>query len=202
MTMKTDPRIDDYIAAAAPFAQPILAELRARVHASCPELEETLKWSSPAFVYRGKLLGVMAAFKQHAAFNLWQGAKVVDEDTAAREGMGQFGKLLTVADLPSQVEMKRWLRKAMALIEAGEGRGGTRSAQPKAALEAPGDLLAALAAKPAAQSHFSAFSPAKRREYIEWVIEAKRAETRAKRIEQAVEWIAEGKARHWKYERC
>lgn len=197
-----EPRIDTYIEQAAEFAQPILRELRVRVHAASPEIEEAIKWGAPAFLYRSKLLGVMAAFKQHAAFNLWQGAKVVDTDTAAREGMGQFGRLKRLQDLPGKREMTAWLRKAMALIDAGESKGSNRSTTPRPTLIAPDDLLQALAEAPAAHAQFDTFSASKQRDYIEWILEAKRPETRAKRIAQSVEWIAEGKSRNWKYERC
>jgi uncharacterized protein YdhG (YjbR/CyaY superfamily) len=64
----TDPRVDAYIAKAAPFARPILRHLRKLVHEGSPEAEETMKWSMPAFVHRGKILCGMAAFKEHCTF--------------------------------------------------------------------------------------------------------------------------------------
>lgn len=118
---QSDPRIDAYIDGAAPFAQPILRELRARVHAACPQVEETLKWGMPSFVYRGRILCGMAAFKQHASFSFWQGAQVVGAERAG-EGMGQFGRLSKLGDLPGKRDMGAQLKRAMALIEAGVGK--------------------------------------------------------------------------------
>lgn len=198
----TDPRIDAYIAKAAEFAKPILDELRLRVHAACPEAEEAVKWGAPSFVYQGKILAVMAAFKQHVAFNLWHGAKVVADDAKAAEGMGQFGRLESIKDLPGKREMTGYIRKAMKLIEAGETKGGTKNAKPKPPVEPPQDLLDALAANPRARATFEAFTPGKKRDYVDWIVEAKREDTRKRRLAQAVEWMAEGKARHWKYESC
>jgi uncharacterized protein YdeI (YjbR/CyaY-like superfamily) len=198
----TDPRFDAYIAKSPEFARPILEELRARVHAACPEAEETLKWSAPSFTYKGKLLAVMAAFKQHVAFNLWHGAKVVADDAKAAEGMGQFGRITSVKDIPAKRVMTGYIRDAMKLIDAGETKGGTKVAKPKPSVVPPDDLLAALAKSPKAKATFEAFPPGKKRDYVDWIVDAKRAETRQRRLIQAVEWMAEGKARHWKYENC
>ena len=201
--MNTDPRIDAYIARQADFARPILEHLRAAVHAACPECEETLKWSAPAFMYKGEILAGMAGFKAHAAFNFWKGKLVTGEHGAGEEkdsAMGQFGRLTAIADLPPADEFAALVRKAMALTDAGVKT--PRNKQESAPLDMPEDLRAALDAQPAAASHFAAFAPSAQREYVEWVVEAKRAETRAKRIAQAAEWIAEGKKRHWKYEKC
>ncbi len=197
-----DPRIDAYIAKSADFARPLLIELRARLHAACPEAEETMKWSAPSFVYRGKILAIMASFKQHVAFNLWQGAQLVEQSSATKEGMGQFGRIASAKDLPGKREMARYIKQAMALIDAGQGAGGTRSSAPKPPIEPPRDLLDALASNPAAQATFDGFPPGKRRDYVEWITGAKREDTRARRVAQAVAWLAEGKARNWKYENC
>ena len=195
--MTADPRIDAYIARAAGFARPLLVELRARVHAACPDAVETLKWGAPSFTYNGKLLALMAAFKQHVSFNLWHD----DAAPAAgeRDGMGQFGRLEQLADLPPKRALGTRIRAAMARIDAGEPVRA-RSA-PRAPLPVPDDLRAALSNNVAAQAAFDGFPPGKRREYIEWLLDAKHADTRARRLQQAVEWIAEGKARNWKYAR-
>jgi len=195
-----DPRIDAYLAQAAPFARPILAELRARIHAVCPEAEETLKWKAPAFTYRGKLLAVMAAFKGHVAFNLWHGAQVME--TATESAMCQFGRIATLEDLPSRKAFAAPIKAAMALIASGAPRCGKACAQPKAPAIPPEDFRAALAANPAARATFEGFPPGKQRDYVEWILEAKRPDTRQRRIEQAVGWLAEGKSRNWKYETC
>jgi len=194
-----DPRIDAYIARQADFARPILEELRRRVHAACPEAVETIKWGAPAFTYRDKLLGVMAGFKQHAAFNLWHGKQIVGEDAAAQEGMGQYGRITSLKDLPAKRETTAHIRAAMALIEAGT----TATARPpKPPPSLPDDLAAAMHGNTAARGHWDAFSPGKQREYADWITGAKGADTRARRVAQAVEWIAEGKSKNWKYADC
>lgn len=195
-----DPRIDAYIARQADFARPILEELRRRVHAACPEAVETIKWGAPAFTYRDKLLGVMAGFKQHAAFNLWHGKQIVGEDSAAREGMGQYGRITTLKDLPAKRETTAHIRAAMALIDAGTTASPNRKPKPPPSL--PDDLAAAMRGNKAARGHWDAFTPGKQREYADWITGAKGADTRARRVAQAVEWIAEGKARNWKYAGC
>ncbi len=199
--MPTDPRIDSYIARQADFARPILEHLRAAVHAACPESEETLKWSMPHFLYKGQMLVGMAAFKAHATFGLWRAKEVLGETGAEREAMGQFGRLTSIADLPPDDVLHALIRKAMALTDAG-ARPARAKAAPKPAPETPPELEAALSANPSARATFDGFPPSCRREYVEWVAEAKRPETRDKRIAQAVEWMAEGKKRNWKYENC
>jgi uncharacterized protein YdeI (YjbR/CyaY-like superfamily) len=199
--MSSDPRIDAYIARQADFARPILEHLRAAVHAACPEAEETLKWSMPHFLYKGQLLAGMAAFKAHATFGFWRAKEVLGETGAERDAMGQFGRLTSVADLPPDDVLGALIRQAVAVTDAGP-RPSRPKAPPKAELSASAELETALYANPAARATFDAFPPGCRREYIEWVVEAKRPETRDKRIAQAVEWMAEGKKRHWKYEKC
>jgi uncharacterized protein YdeI (YjbR/CyaY-like superfamily) len=199
--MSTDPRIDAYIARQADFARPILEHLRAAVHAACPEAEETLKWSMPHFLYKGRMLAGMAAFKAHATFGFWRAKDVLGETGAERDAMGQFGRLTSVADLPPEDVLAALIRKAMALTDAGP-RPARPKAAPKPALETPRELESALDSNAAARATFDGFPAGSRREYVEWVAEAKRPETRDKRIAQAVEWMAEGKRRNWKYEKC
>jgi uncharacterized protein YdeI (YjbR/CyaY-like superfamily) len=196
-----DPRIDAYIAKSAPFAQPILTTLRERVHAACPDVEETIKWGMPTFVYGGGILCGMAAFKQHASFGFWKHALVIGEGPAT-EGMGSIGKLTTVAQLPPKARMTGWIRKAMRLNEDGVKLPGARkSAAPKPVPDTPNDLAAALAMRKHAKARrmFDAFAPSHRREYVEWIVDAKRDDTRARRLAQTLEWLAEGKPRNWKY---
>ena len=197
--MTRDPRIDDYISQAPPFAQPILTHIRAVVHAACPDAVETIKWGFPHFDYKKKLLGGMAAFKAHASFGLWRmGDKAPSRSEA--EGMGQFGKLTSVADLPDDATLADFVRKAMAIIDAGPAAPKPKKSS-RPALPVPDELAAALAQAPAAQAVFDGFSPTNRRDYCEWIGEAKRPETRAARVAQAILWLAEGKPRHWKYQR-
>ncbi|MGA9422234.1 MAG: YdeI/OmpD-associated family protein [Rhodanobacteraceae bacterium] len=196
-----DPRIDTYIARAAPFARPILIELRELVHEACPQVEETLKWRAPSFVHAGGILAGMAAFKQHVSFGFWKHALVIGEGVP-REGMGSFGKLATLADLPPRRQLIVWIKKAMRLNEDGvKASGARKTRKPKAPPRAPPDLAAALARNKKAREAFDAFPPGQQREYVEWISEAKRDETRARRLAQAVVWLAEGKPRNWKYMR-
>jgi len=198
--MKTDPRIDAYIARQADFARPILEHLRAVVQGACPECEETLKWSSPSFMYKGQILAGMAAFKQHASFGFWRGSLVLDKDDKQMSGMGQFGRLTSLDDLPLRKELEALVKKAMQLTD--EGVKPPRDKHRKAPFTVPQDLRAAIDAVPAAAATFDNFPPSCQREYVEWVTEAKRDETRSKRLTQTVEWLAEGKKRNWKYENC
>lgn len=193
-----DPRVDAYIAKAAPFARPLLEHLRAVVHAACPSVQEDIKWSMPSFQYGGRILCQMAAFKQHASFGFWQHAAVTEGK--ARDGMGSLGRLATIKDVPSKRELTALLRKAMALIDEGATSTAMRAKPaPPAALEVPADLRDALAGNPGAKAAFDSFSASARRDYIEWITEAKREDTRARRLAQAVGWLAEGKMRNWKY---
>ena len=202
-----DPRIDAYIGNAAAFAQPILERLRAIVHEACPDAEETLKWGAPSFMHAGGILCMMAAFKQHASFGFWKHALVmggeVPRDGMPREGMGSFGKMTSLKDLPPKEELVALIQKAMRLNEDGVKTPGLRKARaPKPLPLAPDDLVAALKKNRQARTTFDGFSPSQQREYIDWITEAKRDETRQKRLAQAIEWLAEGKPRNWKYMNC
>lgn len=198
--MNRDERIDSYIARQADFARPILEHLRASVHAACPGCEETLKWSVPAFIYKGEQLAMMAAFKAHATFGFWKGSLVTGDTERQTSAMGQFGRLTSIADLPDGETLAALIHKAMALTDAGVKP--QRAKQAKAPIAVPDDFRAALDAAPEAAGTFNSFPPGAQREYLEWITEAKRAETRGKRVAQAVEWLAEGKKRNWKYEAC
>ena len=199
--MSRDPRIDAYIARQADFARPILEHLRAAVHRACPEAEETLKWSMPHFTCHGRILAGMAAFKAHATFGFWRGKEVTGGTGRERDAMGSFGRLTRIEDLPDEKTLGEMIRKAADVASSGPKPARPRAA-PKPAPETPDDLAAALAAAPAARAAFDGFPPSCRREYVDWIVEAKRPETRAKRIAQAVEWMGEGKRRNWKYENC
>lgn len=195
-----NPKVDAYIAKSAEFARPILEHLREIVHAACPEVEEEIKWSSPHFMYRGILCG-MAAFKQHCAFGFWKAALVVPDDRND-EAMGNFGCIATVKDLPPRRTIEGYIKKAMKLNEDDVKPARPKSGAPKPPVELPDDLAAALKKNKKAAATYEAFSPSARREYVEWITEAKREETRAKRLAQAVEWMGEGKQRNWKYQNC
>ncbi|MGY3266917.1 YdeI/OmpD-associated family protein [Lysobacter sp. HA35] len=191
-----DPRVDTYIENAAPFARPLLERLRRDMHAACAELDESIRWARPVFMHKGRLIAGMAAFKQHASFGYWRGGEVVGEPR--NDGMGQFGQLRSLDDLPSSADIAEQVRRAIALVETDVPKP-TRARTPRPALEMPDVMRDALDAHPVARRHFDAFSPSQRRDYIEWIVEAKRDDTRARRLAQAIEWLAEGKPRHWKH---
>lgn len=194
-----DPRIDAYLAAVPAFALPILTRLREDMHAACPGVVETIKWSRPHFLLNGKLLCGMSAFKAHCAFGFWEREGVGEGKGGA---MGDFGRITSLADLPPRAELRRQIKAAAALLQAGAPRAQKPNRAPRPQLAMPDDFAAALAKVPAAQQTYAAFPPGKQRDYLEWVLEARRGDTRAKRIAQAVEWLEEGKSRHWKYEAC
>jgi uncharacterized protein YdeI (YjbR/CyaY-like superfamily) len=194
---KIDPRVDQYIAGSADFAKPILTHIRKVVHQACPDVEETMKWSAPHFDYKGMMCG-MAAFKGHCAFGFWKAALVLD-DPGADEGMGSFGKLTSVKDLPSDRQLTTYVKKAAKLNDNGV-KVARKAAAPKKPLKMPADFAAALKRNQAARRTFDTFSPSNKREYLEWVTEAKTDATRSKRMATSVEWLSQGKTRNWKYE--
>lgn len=207
-----DPRIDAYIAKAQPFAQPILEHLRQLLHKAVPQIEETIKWSHAFFEYRGRTLANMAGFKQHCSLGFWgqeMTAALRDAGILQEGAMGSLGRISSREQLPSDKQLVALFKLAAAFIDKGEytsvmaGRGKQQESMARAAkppLVTPPDLAAALKANPAAEQAFAEFSPSCRREYIEWLTEAKREETRQRRLAQAVAMIAEGKQRHWKYQ--
>jgi uncharacterized protein YdeI (YjbR/CyaY-like superfamily) len=197
--MPRDMRVDTYIAGRAEFARPILTWLRERVHFACPEAEETIKWSRPFFEYKGKPLAGMAAFKEHASFGFWNGEGLVEGKES--EAMGQYGRIVTLDDLPDAAALEAKVREAATRID--DGALPKRAAKaPKPEAEVPPELAEALAGDPAAAVTFEGFPPGCRREYCEWIAEAKRPDTKAKRVAEAVAWLREGKRRNWKYETC
>lgn len=197
--MSTDPRIDAYIAKAAPFAQPILKHVRERVHAVAPDAQETLKWSMPSFTVDGKILLGMAAFKAHATVGFWRGQEL--GLAPSQEAMGQLGKLTSLDDLPPDAELDAMIRKGVELARTAPAPRKAKH-EPKPAPEMHPDFASALAANAKAKAVLEGFPPSAQREYLDWISEAKQNATRAKRIADAVQWLSEGKRRHWKYENC
>lgn len=188
------PEVDAYIGRAPDFARPILEHIRDVVHSACPEAEEALKWSHPTFVHQGILCG-MGAFKAHCVFGFWKGGLIEARGGGTVEG--RIGKITTLEDLPPREELQEYVRAAVLLNE--KGVKAPRAAKRKPEIKVPEDLREALSRNAAAAATFEGFSPSQRREYLEWITEAKRSETRSSRIAQAVEWMAEGKPRNWKY---
>jgi uncharacterized protein YdeI (YjbR/CyaY-like superfamily) len=197
----TDKRVDAYITKSAEFAQPILRTIRETVHEACPEVEETIKWSMPFFMYKGILCN-MASFKQHCAIHIWKGDAVVEDKTKSDEAMGQFGRITTIKDLPPKRVLAGYIKKAMQLHDSGAKTPRPKKSGEKKELVVPSYFSAVLKKNKKAQNTFDGFPYSKRKEYVEWVTEAKTDETRDRRLKTSVEWLAEGKARNWKYERC
>lgn len=200
------PAVDLYIAKSAAFAQPILFYLREIVHEAVPAVDEEMKWSRPFFVYRGIILGNISGFKEHCSFGLW-GTEVAEalraDGVASGDAMGTFGRITSLKDLPPRKKLVAYLKNAAKLIDEGT-RTKSLVRQPRVAkpvVEVPDALAAALKKSKPAASRFDAMSPSCRREYIEWIADAKREETREKRVATAMEWIAAGKSRNWKYEK-
>ena len=203
---------DEYIAAAAEFAGPILEKVRAHVHKACPDVEESMKWSHPHFGYKGMLVG-MSAHKAHVNVTFWHGAELEDPDGLLEVvGKTKMGNLRAekVSDLPNQRTFVKFVKEAMRLNEAAESapskpqrktgkKAGKKATTAARSVDAPDDLLIALRKKKRALATYDAFSYTNKKEYVEWVTEAKREATREKRVAQAVEWMSEGKPRNWKY---
>lgn len=195
----SDPRIDAYIEGASAFAQPILKELRARVHTICPAVVETIKWRAPSFEHGG-FLGGMAAFKNYCSFMFWQEKALSAEAPEVKAVIEQCAKMTTLKDLPTKTAFRRALTLAMARNAAGLKKRVPKNTPKK--LTIPKEFAAALAKDRTAKQHFDGFARGYQRDYIEWVSEAKHEATRDQRIEQSVTWLREGKHRNWKYEKC
>jgi hypothetical protein len=196
---KKDVRIDRFIAEAPAFAQPILMKLRSWMHKHCPDVQETIKWGMPHFEYKGILAG-MGNFKAHAVFGFWKGELIYGKTASEQEAMGQFGRMTSVKDLPSEALFKKWVKQAMKLND--EGIVTPSRSKPKAAkksVRVPPYFIAAVKKDKKAWATFESFSPSHKREYVEWITEAKTEETRARRLAEAVRWMSEGKPRMWKY---
>ena len=195
-------KVDAYIAAAAPFARPILQHVRYLVHEVAPDVEEAMKWSFPHFVQNGAIVCGMAAFKAHCAVTFWHKDAqklIASERGTAENAMGALGRIAQLKDLPPDRDLRRYLKLAVELAQAGKPARPQRSRKPRPALPVPDDLAAALQKSAAARKTFEGFSPSHRREYIEWITEAKRPETRAKRLATTLEWLRKGKPRNWAY---
>jgi len=197
-----DPRIDAYIAKAAPFAKPVLRHVRKLVHTGCPEVEETMKWSMPHFEYHGIMFG-MAAFKEHCSIGFWKGELIIGKRAGSDGGMGHFGRVTSLKDLPSDERFVEYVWKAAELNRQGIKNPADlkpKSARPE--LTIPEYLRAALRRNKMAAATFNGFSYTNKKEYLDWITEAKREETRSKRLQTAIAWMAQGKLRNWKYLKC
>jgi uncharacterized protein YdeI (YjbR/CyaY-like superfamily) len=194
-----DKRVDAVIAKSQDFAKPIMEHLRAAVHEGCPECEETIKWSMPFFMYKGSILCMMASFKQHCTFGFWRASGI--GPGLQDEAMGSFGRITSVKDLPAKKTLVMMVQQAVQRKDMGVKPAPKPRKAPQR-LVVPSYFMAAVKKNKKALATFEAFPYSKRKDYVEWVTEAKGEETRARRLKTSVEWLAEGKARHWKYERC
>ena len=202
-----DPRVDEYIAQAAPFARAPMEHVRAAMHAALPDVTEAIKWSHPFYLLDGRPFASMAAFKAHCSLGFWKGGKPVAEAAAGPrdKAMGQFGRIESLADLPKAAALRKLIVEARVAWLSDKEEKASAPPAPRPKREAPAvpdDLAAALQAQSGARQRFDAFTPTQQREYVEWIVEARREATRQSRIAQAVEWIAEGKTRNWKYQNC
>ncbi|TZF82284.1 hypothetical protein FW774_16500 [Pedobacter sp. BS3] len=201
---KFDQRVDNYIAKSPDFAKPVLNYIRQVVHKAVPQVIETIKWGMPFFEYKGNVCG-MAAFKQHCAFVLWHGSQLPDPHHILKKSedgdMGQLGHITKLEDLPSGSILTEYLQAAVRLNEAGVKLKREKPVKEKLPLEVPAGLLAELDKNPKASSVFYAFSYSHKKEYVEWITEAKTEATRSKRIATTIEWLSEDKSRNWKYQR-
>ncbi|REC48857.1 YdeI/OmpD-associated family protein [Chryseobacterium pennipullorum] len=196
-------KVDEYIEKSPDFAQPVLTYLREVIHEVCPEAEEAIKWKFPTFMYKGKILCSMTSFKQYCSMGFWlhQEMKTLKEleTTAEKSSMFSLGKITRMEDLPSKPQLKKAIKEAMDLTDMGVIM--KKAAPSKTEMEVPDYFQAALQGEPGALDVFQKASPSFRKEYITWITEAKTEATRNKRMEQALEWIAEKKGRNWKYEK-
>ena len=200
-----DPRIDAYIAKSADFAKPILSHIRELVHQGCPESEETLKWSMPFFTYKGMLCH-MAAFKSHCSLGFWKSKLVMGNENSSsndeKDGMGQFGRIGSLKDLPSDKKMLAYVKEAKRLNDEGIQKPSKLKPKGPRDLAIPAELSAALKKNKKASAAFEGFSYSHKKEYVDWITEAKRDETKSQRLATTIAWLAEGKSRHWKYANC
>jgi uncharacterized protein YdeI (YjbR/CyaY-like superfamily) len=203
------PKVDAYIAKAQPFAQPILAHIRKVVHTACPDAQESIKWSRPFFEYKGVILCNMSAFKEHCTFGFWgvEIRGILRRAGAVKDGAtGALSRITSVETLPAEKQLLAWVHQAADFVDSGRYTSPITARNkvvkaPKPPLRTPPQLTQALAKNKKAGKTFAALSPSCKREYIEWIADAKREETRDQRIKTAVEWIAEGKQRNWKYQK-
>ena len=202
---RKDPRVDACIAKSAAFAQPILKHIRKLVHAGCPEVEETIKWQFPSFMYKGMLCG-MAAFKNHCTFGFWKHELIFGKEKLAangeERGMGQFGRITSLSDLPKDAVLLGYIKEAARLNDQGIKVPSRARLRKKAPLVVPDYFMKELKKNKKALAVFEGFSYSHKKEYTEWITEAKTEDTRKRRIETAIQWMTEGKARNWKYMNC
>lgn len=201
-----DKRIDDYISKSADFAKPVLEHLRELIHKACPEVQETMKWSFPHFDYQNEMMCSMAAFKHHCAFGFWKASIMKDPEKILtlkeRDAMGHLGQIRSLQDLPSDKILIRYIKEAVKLNKEGVKLPSKVKSSESKTIEVPDYFKNILRKNKKAEKTFEEFSYSHKKEYVQWITEAKTEETREKRINTAIEWLSEGKKRNWKYEKC
>ena len=202
----TDKRIDDYISKSADFAKPVLKHLRELVHKANPDVQETMKWSFPHFDYQNEMMCSMAAFKHHRAFGFWKASVMKDPENILtlknREAMGHLGQIKSLNDLPSDKILIQYIKEAVKLNKDGVKLPIAAKTSDKKTLDIPDNFKIILKKNSKAEKTFEEFSYSHKKEYVQWITEAKTDETRHKRISTAIEWLSEGKKKNWKYEKC
>jgi uncharacterized protein YdeI (YjbR/CyaY-like superfamily) len=202
---KIDPRIDTYIKKSADFAKPVLEHLREVVHKACTGVEENIKWGFPHFEYKGSILCSMASFKQHCTFGFWKASIMKDPEgilqLMGKTAMGHMDRIESLKDLPSDKILIAYIKEAAKLNEDDVKLPPKKKSTEKKELIVPADLSAALKKNKKANATFEAFSYSNKKDYVEWITEAKTDVTRETRLGTAVEWMSEGKSRHWKYQK-
>ncbi len=197
-------KVDEYISKSADFAKPILEYLRQVIHDTCPNVEEVMKWGIPHFDYKGDMMCILASYKKHCSFSLYKAALMTDpkliESVKAGQKMGYMDKIKTQSELPARKVLVAYIKEAMALNEKGIKKERPKSEKPKV-IETPDYFTAMLKTRPKAKEIFETKSASFRKDYIIWISDAKTEATRQKRIEQALEWISQGKGRFWQYEK-
>lgn len=197
---KKNPAVDQYIAQAPEYAQPILKRLRSAFHKGCPKLEETIKWGIPTFEYHG-IIGSIAAFKKHVSVGFWKSKEMKDPENILDRRAASMSniKFANTKDLPTVATLATYVKQA-AELNAKSQDSPKKKVKKLTVPAIPEILKVALAKSKKAQATFKALSPSNQRDYIEWIVEAKREETKKRRTAQAIEWLKEGKSRNWKYE--
>lgn len=199
---KKNPQIDAYISKSASFSKPVLKHFRELVHSTCPEAEEKIKWGFPHFDYKGNMMCSMAAFKAHCAISFWKASLMKDADKMKannNEAMGHYNRITCLEDLPTDKKIIANIKEAMKLNEEGVKLAPRKNTIASLTVIVPSELKSALLRNKKAKETFENFSPSHRKEYVEWITEAKTKETRDKRVDTTIKWLTDGRSRNWKY---
>ena len=195
-------RVDEYIKNAPDFARPIMEKIRKAFHKGCPECEEAIKWGCPYFMYKG-MLGGMASFKGHVSMGFWRSKEMDDPEKLFDTGTGAKASMCNahfhnLKEVPTQKILAEYVKRAAKLQDTEAPK--KKATKKKISTRIPADLAELFKKHKKAKTVFEGFAPSHKRDYIEWITEAKRDATRQKRLKTTIEWLSEGKQRHWKYQ--